>query len=73
MGHPAGVADGRPLMADIVSASGLFEGGEDIAVARELARGFLADVQAVHGLRRCAERLRSLPSDSAGGGPRRVR
>ncbi|MFI1654976.1 ATP-binding protein [Streptomyces sp. NPDC020472] len=50
MGHPAGVADGRPLMADIVSASGLFEGGEDIAVARELARAFLADVQAVHGL-----------------------
>ncbi|WP_199921318.1 ATP-binding protein [Streptomyces globisporus] len=37
-------------MADIVSASGVFEGSEDIAVARELARTFLADVQAVHGL-----------------------
>ena len=50
MGHTAGVADGRPLMADIVSVSGVFEGSADIAVARELARAFLADVQAVHGL-----------------------
>nr|WP_225803197.1 ATP-binding protein [Streptomyces sp. NK15101] len=37
-------------MADIVSASGVFEGSENIAVARELARTFLSDVQAVHGL-----------------------
>ncbi|SED89972.1 ATP-binding protein [Streptomyces sp. TLI_105] len=50
MGQTAGVADGRPLMADIVSVSGLFEGSEDIAVARELARTFLADAQGVHGL-----------------------
>ncbi|MFI1717553.1 ATP-binding protein [Streptomyces sp. NPDC053513] len=50
MERTAGVADSRPLMADIVSVSGLFEGSEDIAVARELARAFLADVQAVHGL-----------------------
>lgn len=50
MGHTAGVAERRPLMADIVSVSGVFEGSADIAVARELARAFLADVQAVHGL-----------------------
>ncbi|GHJ96752.1 ATP-binding protein [Streptomyces sp. NE5-10] len=50
MGHTTGVADRRPLMADIMSVSGVFEGSEDIAVARELARAFLADVQAVHGL-----------------------
>ncbi|MEU1122503.1 ATP-binding protein [Streptomyces sp. NPDC005899] len=30
--------------------SGVFEGSEDIAVARDLTRSFLADVQAVHGL-----------------------
>ncbi|MGW6414810.1 ATP-binding protein [Streptomyces sp. NPDC055055] len=35
---------------EVVSVSGLFEGGEDIAVARDLSRVFLADAQAVHGL-----------------------
>ncbi|MFF8415202.1 ATP-binding protein [Streptomyces omiyaensis] len=43
-------ADRRPLMKDVLSASGLFEGSEDIALARERARAFLADVRAVHGL-----------------------
>ncbi|MFD6250480.1 ATP-binding protein [Streptomyces roseolus] len=46
----AGGVDGRPLMTDVLSVSGLFEGGEDIAVARELARTFLADAQAAHGV-----------------------
>ncbi|MFG3042243.1 ATP-binding protein [Streptomyces sp. NPDC048330] len=40
----------RLLMGEVVSVSGLFEGSEDIAVARDLARVFLADAQAVHGL-----------------------
>ncbi|MGW6414881.1 ATP-binding protein [Streptomyces sp. NPDC055055] len=35
---------------EIVSLSGLFEGGEDIALARDLSRVFLADARAVHGL-----------------------
>ncbi|MER7599229.1 ATP-binding protein [Streptomyces hydrogenans] len=30
--------------------SGVFEGSEDIALARDLAGSFLTDVQAVHGL-----------------------
>ncbi|MFF2306062.1 ATP-binding protein [Streptomyces sp. NPDC058128] len=37
-------------MDEVVSVSGLFEGSEDIAAARDLARVFLADAQAVHGL-----------------------
>ncbi|MFC9343688.1 ATP-binding protein [Streptomyces sp. NPDC057020] len=41
---------GPSLLRDVISVSGAFEGGEDIAAARELARTFLTDVQAVHGL-----------------------
>ncbi|MFE6852496.1 ATP-binding protein [Streptomyces sp. NPDC057674] len=37
-------------MDEVVSVSGLFEGSEEIAAARDLARVFLADAQAVHGL-----------------------
>nr|WP_222723676.1 ATP-binding protein [Streptomyces sp. t39] len=33
-----------------MTVSGAFEGSEDIAVARDLARHFLADVQAEYGL-----------------------
>ncbi|WP_307851020.1 ATP-binding protein [Streptomyces sp. PvR006] len=40
----------RLLKDEVVSVSGLFEGSEDIAVARDLAGVFLADAQAVHGL-----------------------
>ncbi|MFC9337392.1 ATP-binding protein [Streptomyces sp. NPDC057020] len=40
----------RLQIDEVESVSGLFEGSEDIAVARDLARVFLADVQAVHGL-----------------------
>ncbi|MER6573723.1 ATP-binding protein [Streptomyces sp. NPDC001093] len=41
----------RPsLLGEVISASGAFEGSEDIAVARDLARTFLTDAQAVHGL-----------------------
>ncbi|MFF8279599.1 ATP-binding protein [Streptomyces lateritius] len=47
-------ADGEdrqsPLMRNDISATGAFEGSEDIAVARDLARGFLTDVQSVYGL-----------------------
>ncbi|OEJ21309.1 regulator [Streptomyces agglomeratus] len=38
------------LPGDVISVSGAFEGSEDIGAARDLARSFLADVQAVHGL-----------------------
>ncbi|MFC8760464.1 ATP-binding protein [Streptomyces sp. NPDC057193] len=40
----------RLLRGDVFSVSGAFEGSEDIAVARDLARSFLTDVQAVYGL-----------------------
>ncbi|MGW2689960.1 ATP-binding protein [Streptomyces sp. NPDC001414] len=46
-------ADGenkQSLLGDIPKVSGAFEGSEGIALARELARTFLTDVQAVHGL-----------------------
>ncbi|MFD5100242.1 ATP-binding protein [Streptomyces albidochromogenes] len=50
MGQTVG-GDGRPsLLGDVISVSGAFEGSEDIAAARDLARTFLTDVQAVHGL-----------------------
>ncbi|MFB8077372.1 hypothetical protein [Streptomyces sp. NPDC056013] len=45
----AGAAE-RLLTDEVVSVSGLFEGSEDIAVARDLAGDFLADARAVHGL-----------------------
>ncbi|MEU5279383.1 ATP-binding protein [Streptomyces asoensis] len=41
---------GSLVLRDVVSVSGAFEGSEDIAGARDLARTFLTDVQAVHGL-----------------------
>ncbi|GHG23786.1 ATP-binding protein [Streptomyces filamentosus] len=42
--------DAQLSMADTITVSGVFEGSEDIALARDLARSFLTDVQAVHGL-----------------------
>ncbi|MFJ2060053.1 ATP-binding protein [Streptomyces sp. NPDC087908] len=45
----AGAAE-RVRGGEVVSVSALYEGGEDIGVARELAVAFLADAQAVHGL-----------------------
>lgn len=50
MEQTAGGEGGQSLVENLVSVSGAFEGSEDIAVARELTRGFLTDVQAVHGL-----------------------
>ncbi|MGV9249349.1 ATP-binding protein [Streptomyces sp. NPDC003710] len=50
MEQTAGGDDGQSLLGDVISVSGAFEGSEDIAVARDLARSFLTDVQAVHGL-----------------------
>ncbi|MFJ2061364.1 ATP-binding protein [Streptomyces sp. NPDC087908] len=47
MEQRASSSDGPSLLRNVISAS---EGSEDIAVARDLARGFLTDVQAVHGL-----------------------
>ncbi|MFD4242099.1 ATP-binding protein [Streptomyces sp. NPDC058525] len=40
----------QSLLEDVISLSGAFEGSEDIAVARDLVRSFLSDVQCVHGL-----------------------
>ncbi|MYS11869.1 ATP-binding protein [Streptomyces sp. SID6041] len=50
MEQTANGPDGPSLLRNVISASGAFEGSEDIAAARDLARGFLTDVQAVHGL-----------------------
>ncbi|GAP47384.1 ATP-binding protein [Streptomyces azureus] len=50
MEQTAGGEGGQSQVEDLVSVSGAFEGSEDIAVARDLARSFLTDVQAVHGL-----------------------
>ena len=50
MEQTAGGEGGQSLVENLVSVSGAFEGSEDIAVARDLARSFLTDVQAVHGL-----------------------
>ncbi|MFE1927162.1 ATP-binding protein [Streptomyces asoensis] len=41
---------GSLVLRDALSVSGAFEGSEDIAGARDLARTFLTDVQALHGL-----------------------
>ncbi|AVI00017.1 ATP-binding protein [Streptomyces sp. WAC00288] len=43
-------ADRRAGREAALSVSGVFQGSLDIAAARDLARRFLADVQAVHGL-----------------------
>ncbi|MFF5790191.1 ATP-binding protein [Streptomyces sp. NPDC012693] len=50
MEQMAGTERGRLLCGDAFSVSGAFEGSEDIAGARDLARSFLTDVQAVYGL-----------------------
>ncbi|MFE7776225.1 ATP-binding protein [Streptomyces sp. NPDC057445] len=50
MERTADSEDGQLLVENLISVSGAFEGSEDIAAARDLARSFLADVQAVHGL-----------------------
>ncbi|MEU9446903.1 ATP-binding protein [Streptomyces sp. NPDC048304] len=50
MGQSAGDDEREPLVSESVSVSQAFEGSEDIAAARDLARLFLRDVQAVHGL-----------------------
>ncbi|MER6977700.1 ATP-binding protein [Streptomyces carpinensis] len=42
--------DSQPLAERPLSVSAAFEASEEIAEARDLARSFLADVQAVHGL-----------------------
>ncbi|MFF6993160.1 ATP-binding protein [Streptomyces sp. NPDC010273] len=44
-------SEGREsLFGGQISVSAAFEGSEEIAEARDLARSFLTDVQAVHGL-----------------------
>ncbi|MEU9784390.1 ATP-binding protein [Streptomyces phaeochromogenes] len=50
MEQTAGREGGQSLVESLLSVSGAFEGSEDIALARDLARNFLTDVQAVHGL-----------------------
>ncbi|MEU6807924.1 ATP-binding protein [Streptomyces sp. NPDC046831] len=50
MVQTAGDEPGQSLLGDVPTVSGAFEGSEDIAAARDLARAFLTDVQAVHGL-----------------------
>ncbi|MFD3658800.1 ATP-binding protein [Streptomyces sp. NPDC058620] len=43
--------EGQQALADMrIAVSAAFEGSEEIAQARDLARSFLTDVQAVHGL-----------------------
>ncbi|WP_395577000.1 ATP-binding protein [Streptomyces sp. BK79] len=49
--EPAGQGEGQqPLVERCISVSAAFEGSEEIALARDLARSFLTEVQAVHGL-----------------------
>lgn len=50
MVQTVGGEGGQSLVENLLSVSGAFEGSEDIAVARDLARSFLTDVQVVHGL-----------------------
>ncbi|PWI05081.1 ATP-binding protein [Streptomyces sp. NWU339] len=40
---------GTPLVRGLLSASAAFDGSEEIARARDLARSFLTDLRAVHG------------------------
>jgi anti-sigma regulatory factor (Ser/Thr protein kinase) len=48
---PAGQNEGQESLVDRpIAASAAFEGSAEIAEARDLARGFLVSVQAVHGL-----------------------
>ncbi|MFI6808070.1 ATP-binding protein [Streptomyces luteogriseus] len=49
--EPAGQGEGQePLVDRRISVSAAFEGSEEIALARDLARCFLTEVQARHGL-----------------------
>ncbi|MCX4579798.1 ATP-binding protein [Streptomyces sp. NBC_01571] len=50
MGQTADDDDRMSLVSDVISVSEAFEGSEEIAAARDLARSFLTGVQAVHGL-----------------------
>lgn len=50
MGLPGQEEGPRPLVDRLISASAAFEGTEEIAEGRDLARSFLTAVQAVHGL-----------------------
>jgi len=50
MEQTTGREERRSSSTGVVSMSGVFEGGEGVAAARGLARAFLTDVQAVHGL-----------------------
>ncbi|CAL9668570.1 hypothetical protein SUDANB176_07349 [Streptomyces sp. enrichment culture] len=50
MKRTAGGEDASSLSGNAISVSEVFEDSEDIAAARALARSFLTDVQAVHGL-----------------------
>ncbi|GAA3398565.1 ATP-binding protein [Streptomyces roseoviridis] len=50
MEKTAGGEGGVSLSDSVVTVSAALEGDDGIAVARALARGFLTDVQAVHGL-----------------------
>ncbi|MCG7204840.1 ATP-binding protein [Streptomyces arenae] len=50
MDYRAGDDERKSLVGEFISVSEAFEGSADIAAARALARSFLTDVQAVHGL-----------------------
>ncbi|MEW2306771.1 ATP-binding protein [Streptomyces sp. NPDC006655] len=50
MDHKAAQDERKTLVGEFISVSEAFESSEDIAAARALARSFLTDVQAVHGL-----------------------
>ncbi|MFE9734718.1 ATP-binding protein [Streptomyces sp. NPDC005863] len=46
----AGEGDRESLVSEFLSVSAAFEDSEEIGAARDLARGFLTEVQSVHGL-----------------------
>jgi hypothetical protein len=50
MGQVERYADRQSMTGRLIAVSAVFEGSGEIAHARALARSFLADVQAVHGL-----------------------
>ncbi len=49
-GRTAGMGDQRSSVGEFLSVSAAFEESGEIGAARDLARSFLTDVQAVHGL-----------------------
>lgn len=49
-GRTAGMDDQRSSVGEFLSVSAAFEESAEIGAARDLARRFLTDVQAVHGL-----------------------